>query len=254
MNNKKDKTIVLVHGLGLGAWIFEESYVPYFQSLGYEVKVVELPEHTPESSNLARQQVSVDYCVEHVKQECQSIKGDFVLVGMSLGGAICQHIASQKDVSDNLKGVVLLSSVPPVSGLIFSLRMCQRLAKSHQQVLCDFFSSKKNERLLFAPHSLERLPSEQVTEYLEKILSNFSLLQYEVFFQDLFKFPVKINVPLCVIGGEDDMLFQPEVNRFIGNYYGVKPHILPKLGHMIPIEPENNNSLQVIEQFLREKI
>lgn len=252
MNIKTTKTIVLVHGLGLGSWIFDEHYVPFFKSQGYEVVVVELPEHTSTSSQTARQQLSISRCVDHVKQQCSKITGDFVLIGMSLGGGICQHIASEKGAFANLKAVVLLSSVAPINGLIFSLRMCQRMAKSDPKVLSDFFCNVTNERLVFSSYSLKTLSQERVQSYVDKILPNFSLLEYEVFFQDLFKSPVEISLPMCVIGGEDDALFPPEVTRFIGSYYNVDTHILPELGHMIPIEPKNNNSLNIIEQFLRE--
>lgn len=254
MNIKIKKTIVLVHGLGLGRWIFDEHYVPFFKSKGYEVVVVDLPEHRLSSSKTARQRLSISRCVEHVKQQCSEIAGGFVLIGMSLGGGICQHIASSSGAPENLKAVVLLSSVAPINGLIFSLRMCQRMAKSDPNVLSDFFCNVTNERLVFAPYSLKTLSAKQITNYVDKILPNFSLLEYEVFFQDLFKSPVEISVPLCVIGGEGDALFPPEVTRFIGSYYNVDAHILPDLGHMIPIEPNNNNSLNLIEHFLLEHV
>jgi pimeloyl-ACP methyl ester carboxylesterase len=73
-----------------------------------------------------------------------------------------------------------------------------------------------------------------------------------VFFQDLLKSPLITNLPIKVIGGEDDLLFSPEVIQFTASYYSLRAEILSGLGHMIPIESNYQKGINAIDSFLNE--
>ncbi|MFC3195096.1 alpha/beta hydrolase [Marinicella sediminis] len=244
--------IILIHGLGLGDWVFNEQFVPYFQSQGYEVTLITLPGHSAQDDAGTRQHISLQRCIAHVKNTIKQITGPYVLIGMSMGGGICQHIMADAQGLEQLKGAILLSSVPPTNSLVFTLRMCQKMAVQSPDVLIDFFCNKTNQKLIFSPHSLTHMPAKTIDHFVNQIIPGFALLEYEVFFQDLFKKAPQINHPLMVIGGQEDALFPAEVTQFLASYYNTTPHILPDLGHMIPIETNYLHSLQVMEPFLHE--
>lgn len=248
-----NKSLVFIHGIGLGDWVFQENFVPYFESSGFTVHNVNLPAHEASSTSLERQKISLDYCVNFLDEFLtKEVNNSFVLVGMSMGGAICQRLLSRGYSNQNLKGLVLLSSVPPASNLPFTLRLCRNLALTKPELLVDFFSGKTNFELFFSPQSLEAMSTDKIKYYRDKVLTGFSRLEYEIFFQDLMRKPLKIDIPLKIIGGEDDLLFPPELMQFTASYYSQKAEILPGLGHMIPIEINYSKGIKAIEQFLKE--
>ncbi len=247
------KSIVFVHGLGLGEWVFEEHFVPHYRAQGYEVHTFNLPGHTSGSTAVERQRVTLDVCVQFVQDYLEAkLSQPYVLVGMSMGGAICQKLLASGYAHKNFSGVVLLSPVPPVNNLLFTLRLCRKLAVSEAGVLVDFFSEKPNSLLMFSRESLLRFSTEQTESYVRKILTGFSRLEYSVFFQDLVPKPFQVNLPLKIIGGEDDLLFSPEVLHFTAAYYSLQAEILPGLGHMMPVEPAYGRCIDAIDSFLSE--
>jgi|GEM_PF-4124219 len=247
------KSVVFIHGLGLGDWVFRENYQPYYQALGYEVHTVNLPGHTGDATMADRQRVTLDACVNFVHDYLQTrVSGPYVLAGLSMGGAICQKLLDKKLYDHNLKGVVLLSSVPPANNLIFTLRLCKQLALSDSQVLVDFFTDNTNQKLMFSPQNLAAMPQTQIQGYVGKVLKGFSRLEYELFFQDLVSGARVPEVPLKVIGGEQDMLFPPEVVRFTAAYYSQQSVIIPHAGHLMPIESNYKQGIHAIDSFLKE--
>ncbi len=247
------KSLVFVHGLGLGSWIFEEKYLSYYRQQGYQVHAVNLPSHYTSSTNLERQRVSLDTCVEFVERYIgEQVKYPFVIVGMSMGGAICQRILAKESAVGNMAGAVLMCSVPPTNSLTFTLRLCRKMAISNPDVLIDFFTEKTNPKLFFSTDTLKDLSQKKIQGYLERVLTGFSLLEYEVFFKDLIANPFELKIPIKIIGGEDDMLFPPEVIQFTAAYYSQEFEIIKGLGHMIPFETNYLAGIKSIDKFLNE--
>jgi pimeloyl-ACP methyl ester carboxylesterase len=248
-----NKALVFIHGIGLGEWIFQENFVPHYRAQGYEVHTFNLPGHAAQTSEAEKQRITLETCVHFVEQYLTAnLAVPYVLVGMSMGGAISQRLLARGSAGRNLRGLVLLSSVPPANNLVFTLRLCRKLALANPQVLVEFFSEKLNPQLMFSPETLSRFTRERTADYLGRILKGFSRLEFEIFFQDVLPATLTPGVPLKVIGGEDDMLFSPEVTRFIAAYYSGQAEILPGLGHMIPIEPNYRHGIQAIDSFLQE--
>ncbi|UAA37457.1 alpha/beta hydrolase [Paraneptunicella aestuarii] len=249
------KSIVFIHGIGLGKWMFEEYFVPWYESQGYEVHALDLPGHSPQSTASERQGITLDICVQYVADYLsQNVHSPFVLVGMSMGGAICQRLLAGGFADPNLRGVVLLSSVPPCHNLTFSLRLFRRLAQSNSEVLIDFFTDKVNSKLMFAPETLSSLSEQQIQGYLDRIVKSFPMLEFEIFFKDLLSKPFTPPCPMKIIGGEDDLLFTPDVIEFTASYYSKKAEILPGLGHLIPFETNYQRGIDAIDRFLTEVI
>lgn len=248
-----NQSIVLIHGLGLGEWIFQEHFVPHYRSQGYDVHTFDLPGHAPHSTANERQRITLESCVRFVEEYLEAnIPFPFVIVGMSMGGAICQKLLEKGYSNRNLRGIVLLSPVPPANNQVFTLRLCRKLALTDPQVLIDFFSEKPNPRLMFSPETLSGFSADEIESRLRKIVNGFPRLEYALFFQDLVARPFPINVPLKIIGGEDDQLFSPEVVDFTASYYSRRAEILPGLGHMIPVEYNFRYGIHAVDSFLNE--
>ena len=252
------QSIVFIHGIGLGAWIFEPYFKPWYEAQGFKVHCVNLPGHFPEVTDTEKQSITLDSCVAYVEQylrthvSASQTASPYVLVGMSMGGAICQRLLAQGFVDDALRGVVLLSPVPPQHNLTFSLRLFRRLAESNTDVLIDFFRGIIHRKLMFAPASLSHMSDSEVVHYLDKMLSGFARLEHEIFFSDLLSERISLPCPIKIIGGEDDLLFTPDVVHFTAAFYRQSAEILSGLGHLIPFETNYQKGLDAIDRFIAE--
>lgn len=246
--------VVFIHGLGLGSWVFEENFAPYFRAAGIEVHCIDLPGHDGFVSLRDRAMIGLDVCTDHCRRYLvEQVNKPFLLVGMSMGGAICQKLLLEKEIASGLLGLVLMSSVPPNNGLMHTLKLCKKLAITNPQALADFFAGRNNLHLMYSPASLNLMPESQLAEYARKIKKGFAKLEYEIFFQDVLQGPVEIqSVPMKIIGGECDLLFPPEIPQYIAKLYSAGVEILPKLGHMIPLEPGFIYGIRSIEAFISE--
>ena len=254
-----DPAIVFIHGIGLGSWLFEAHFKAWFAARGWQVYCVNLPGHVATATAAEKRAVTIDSCVEHVEQVLRTqvspaeAPRPYVLVGMSMGGAVCQRLLAKGGLTNGgLRAVVLLSSVPPQHNLTFSLRLFQRLAVSMPAVLVDFFRGEVHPALMFSPESLQCMAETDVNRYRNQILTGFTQLEREIFFADLLPAAMPLPCPLKIIGGEKDALFPPDVTHFTAAFYGGTAEILPDLGHFIPVEYHYQQGIEAIVRFLAE--
>jgi len=221
--------------------------------MGFDVHAINLPGHDNKAGAPEKLTLTVDKCVKYLQEYLQNyVNNPYVLVGMSMGGAVCQRLLCSGYHNLNLRGVVLLSSVPPVNNLTFSLRFCRNLAVDYSEILIDFFREKANPRLLFSSDSIRELADAKIKGYLGKILSGFPRLEYEIFFQDLIRTPFTVSVPMKHIGGEQDLLFPPSVIQFNASYYSHKAEIIDGLGHVLPLDSKYMKGINAMDPFLDE--
>lgn len=247
------KSIVFIHGLGLGEWLFKENFAEEFNLLGYDVHTFNLPGHNATSSSQERQRINLNMCASYVEEYLiNKLHNPFVIIGFSMGGAILQKILTREFQNQYLKGGILLCSVPPSNNLIFTLRLCNKLALNNPDALVNFFKQENNPKLLFSDFSMKIMGEAKINEYMRRLYKGFSYLEYEIFFQNLLEGQPPIHIPLKVIGGADDKLFPPDVVNFTASYYSQKAEIIPDIGHFIPVEPHYPKAIDSITAFLKE--
>jgi pimeloyl-ACP methyl ester carboxylesterase len=103
--------ILFVHGSYCGAWVWAETFLPYFARAGFAAYAVSLRGHGDSEGDLAFASLS-DY-VEDVRAAIAHLGGHCILVGHSMGGIVAQHCFGDGDA---VAALVLMASVPP-SGL-----------------------------------------------------------------------------------------------------------------------------------------
>jgi len=103
------ETIVFVHGMSHGAWCWEESFIPYFERLGYHCLAMNLPGHDMPGSTRAIH-YALDAYVEALSKTVATLEEDPIIVGHSMGGMILQKYL----VKGRCKKAILLASVPPL--------------------------------------------------------------------------------------------------------------------------------------------
>jgi pimeloyl-ACP methyl ester carboxylesterase len=202
-------TIVLLHGVCFGAWYWETNFQPWFTQKGYHVIAISYRNHGKSESKGSQRWRTIKEYIEDVHSVVSKIEGDVYLIGHSMGGFITQHYL-QKHPSPKLKKAVLLCTVP-ASGI--SGATCQVIKMypfSFLKALLTFsfkpvFNTySKAKRLMFANNFpdaelqpiVTRMQDESFRAYLDMMLLNLPSTK-------------PIDVPLLMIGGEDDFLVRP---------------------------------------------
>lgn len=249
----KAKSLVFVHGLGLGPWLFHEHFEKYYSASGYSVFIPQLPGHSIGISKRDRENISINQCVEYLGNFiADNVTGSYVLIGMSMGGAICHHLMKSGLSPSGLCGVVLMSSPPLNNGILYTLRMLKKLALVHPQALLDFFAGRNNKQLIYSKDSLSHLSDSLINNYSKRIINGFSRLELEIFFNHDEVVDCALGIPVLVMVGEEDHLFPLEIAESTARYYKAKLAVISGLGHMMPIEYHHKRAEKEIDCFLQE--
>ncbi len=119
--NKTHPTpILFVHGAWHGAWCWEEYFLPYFASQGWESYALSLRGHVGCEGHI-RWASGADY-VSDVSQIAEKIGTNPIVIGHSMGGYVLQKYLE----NHSAPAAVLLASIPSHGILSFFLRMAFR--------------------------------------------------------------------------------------------------------------------------------
>lgn len=106
--------VLFVHGAFCGAWIWAETFLPYFCQNGFGSHAISLRGHGGSDGVLAWASLA-DY-VDDLESAVARIGAAPILIGHSMGGLVVQHYLSR---GHKAPAAVFLASVPP-SGLASS--------------------------------------------------------------------------------------------------------------------------------------
>ncbi|MCK7510983.1 MAG: lysophospholipase [Desulfobacterales bacterium] len=89
-NGNKSTPILFIHGAWHGAWCWEEYFLPYFASKGYDAYALSLRGHGNSEGREGLRWWSISDYVDDVSQIVGQIHKIPILVGHSMGGLIVQ--------------------------------------------------------------------------------------------------------------------------------------------------------------------
>lgn len=241
-------TVLLVHGACLGAWCWQDNFIPYFFEKEYNVVALNLRNHGRSENNGKLRFTSIIGYVEDVKQIVHKIDGPVFIVGHSMGGFVLQHYF--KTLSDNVKGIVLLCAVPShgLWGLVVKL-----LTDYPIQFVQSFFSMswlpiiKNNTRLkrvMFSPN----FPDEKISKIVDSVQDESFLAFLEMVFLRL-PFQKISPVPIMVVGAEKDYLISESDTRKMAANFGIEPLIIEDASHCFMMEDGWESTAEKISQF-----
>lgn len=226
-------TVILVHGAWHGAWCWE-NVVTELERSGIDTIAVDLPGHeTPGSSK--RKWNTVQSYVDHVHKVIDSVDGEVVLVGHSMGGLVSQRVLETR----RLQAAVLVASIPlrGVGGVL------ARLARSHpDQVLSTLSLSlwaivANDDRVreqFFRPDT-----DSAVVRHAGAKMQNES---YPAFLSMLFRTPRPWRVsgyetPISVVAARHDAIFTLREQSDLARAYDSELQIID-CAHDIMLEPQ----------------
>jgi non-heme chloroperoxidase len=226
------RPLLFVHGAFAGAWCWSRHFLPYFAGQGFRACAVSLSGHGGSPGRERLDWLSIADYVRDLEQAVDSVGGDPVLVGHSMGGFVVQKYLERAGAP----GAVLMASVPPQGLLSASIA----LAFSNPGLFTDLNSIMHRGRasLDTLQHTLFAHPVEMddLKTYYRLMQPESQRAMWDMTFFDLPRLRRERCPPLLVLGAESDVLVPPSQVEQAASVYGTQAEIFPGMGHVMMLE------------------
>jgi pimeloyl-ACP methyl ester carboxylesterase len=230
-------TVLFVHGAYCGAWIWAETFLPYFCAQGWNSHAVSLRGHGGSEGTLAWATFT-DY-VDDVAAAVAHLGEPVVLVGHSMGGLVVQHYLARPGKAEGVQAVVLLSSVPP-SGLASSAMHMSLIAPD---LLWQLGVLQTLGPEAVSPHVIQRAflspetPLDAVRALLPRLQQESHRVTAELIAPDQpTPLPVERRPPILVLGGDADAFLPAAAFRETATYWNAELSVLHGAPHGIMVD------------------
>ena len=226
--------LVFVHGAYVGAWCWDELFLPFLAARGHACHALSLRGHGGSRSDAAAAMAGLDEYVEDVANVVGGLDAAPVLIGHSMGAAVIQRALRRCPA----RAAVLMAPVPPegvmASAWLLAVRDPALFAEINlmQHAHPHFGSVETLRRALFAGAVAPK-----------RLLTYFRLAQPEspraildLSWPQYSWIAREPGVPVLVLGAERDMFFPPLLVQSTGRLWGVAPEFFPDLGHAMMLD------------------
>ncbi len=226
------RPLLFVHGAFAGAWCWSTHFLPYFAAQGFRAYALSLSGHGGSPGRERLDGLSIADYVRDLEQAVDTVGGDPVLIGHSMGGFVVQKYLERTAAP----GVVLMASVPPQGLLSASIA----LAFSNPGMFTDLNSMLHRGRASRATlqHSLFASPValDELQAYYHLMQPESQRAMWDMTFFDLPRLARERCPPMLVLGAESDILVPPAQAEQAARDYGTQAEIFPGMGHMMMLE------------------
>lgn len=244
--------LLFIHGAFVGAWCWDEHFLPWFAEAGFDATAVSLSGHGGSPGRERLDSLSVSDYVKDVRRVVEALPAPPVLIGHSMGGFVVQKYLETYEAP----AAVLLCSVPP-QGLM-GPAMSMMFSK-------PTLLSELNNLMSGSRTSLESLRDALFAQdvSVEDLMRYYSRSQPEshraIWDMTLFGLPhtrqVLAHLPdgarrMLVMGAEFDHLVPPSAAEMTGRTYGVEPLIFDGMGHGVMLEKDWQRVARSIQVWL----
>jgi non-heme chloroperoxidase len=239
--------LVFVHGAYVGAWCWDEFFLPYFAERGFEVMAPSLRGHGRSAGNLEATGIA-DY-VDDLTRVVDDLDRPPVLIGHSMGGLVIQKYLERRSA----RAAVLMASVPPSGLMMSSLRLLLADPMLLTQLTLMQSAGPQSvdvdvaRRAVFSDH----IPAAELARYTDRMQSESQRALWEMTAGMLLQPWCVRRVPMLVTGAEEDSLFSTAEVRTTAAAYGADLYLEPGMAHAMMLEPGWRNVADHIIQWLR---
>ncbi|ANQ83576.1 putative acetone-cyanohydrin lyase [Azoarcus olearius] len=226
--------LLFIHGAYVGAWCWEEYFLPWFARHGWAAYALSLSGHGGSRRRDRLDAYSIADYVADVVEVAGKLPAPPILIGHSMGGMVVQKYLERHRVP----AAVLMSSVPP-QGLMGS---ALGLMMSRPHLLNDLNRILGGSEVDIASlrEALFHQPVDEAT--LERY---YRLSQPEshraIWDMTLFNLPTPLLMhrpPLQVLGAQHDVLIPPDQVHMTAATYGTTATIFGGMGHGLMLEQD----------------
>lgn len=242
--------LLFVHGAYVGAWCWDEYFLPYFADRGYNAYALSLSGHGGSNGRDRLNWLSLRDYVADLEQVVATMPYPPVLIGHSMGGLVIQKYLEKHAVP----AVVLMASVPP-TGL---LEMNWWIGMTRPQLLHElllvqagaahYTDYREVRNALFSP----RLPDHQAQRYLSHTQPESQRALWDMNGWDL---PVALHKrpPALVLGAGADLLVPRFSVQATASAFATDPEWFEDMAHVMMLDPEWEQAAARIHDWLLER-
>jgi pimeloyl-ACP methyl ester carboxylesterase len=246
---KRDVSILLLHGICLGAWVWKDNFMPYLAGQGFPAYALSFRGHGESDGGEAVGQWSVRDFSDDLAWAIQEIGGPVVVVGHSMGGGVAQYYLRH---GREMAGLVLMASVPPHGLLRASMSMFNRNPRLWEELQKTRHGRLKDLDLDMIERGLlsEPMAPQQRKALLRRL--NEPAIQASIELMGLHPiapFPW-LAPPVMVVGGERDDFIPATDVMLTGVYYGATPSIVRGCAHAIMLERNWETAADLVCEWL----
>jgi pimeloyl-ACP methyl ester carboxylesterase len=243
-------SLVLLHGLWGGAWLFEDWLAPA-AARGWDVWAPNLRgragSREVEDIGAVRLQ---DFAVD--LREALSELGPSVVVGYSMGGLITQMVMGDPAARHLIRAAVLLCPIPPrgvvaLTGpaLRASWRYVPRMAMSR-----PLLPSREDADTML----MNDLPKSERDRRYPGFIADSGHAAGQIAVGAVAVDAAQVTCPVLVVSAEDDRISPPSVQPKLVRRYGAQHLAFAKRAHLLPIEPSADVAWEMILDRLESAI
>jgi pimeloyl-ACP methyl ester carboxylesterase len=229
--------IVLVHGIFVGAWVWEPTFMPYLASAGYNVHAVSLRGHGNSCGLDRLHSLTLSDYTADLNEAVSAIGRPVVAVGHSMGGAVVQSAISS---GVRFAGAALMASVPPNGLMAANLAMMWQNPALWRELSIMFTSgmSRVNMETLREGLFSNRIDARAFEAFAARGGQESPLVGFEL--QGMRPFaPMPWQAPpMLVMGGTDDRFIRRQDLWTTASWYGTTAQLLPDLSHTVMLDPD----------------
>jgi len=242
--------VLFIHGTYHGAWCWAENFLPYFAEKGYAGKALSLRGHGKSDGLDGLRWTRISDYVDDVIGAVKTFSKPPVLIGHSLGGFVVQKYL-ERESAPEIKGVILLSSVPHYGiwktmlrsalGHFFLFLQCLVTLRvypliSTASLTREFFFSKN-------------IPEALLQKYFSHMQDDSYLAMMDMLILNLPR-PSKPSVPFLVTGAQKDAMILPAEVKATAQAYGAQFKIFQDMAHDMMLEAKWQSAADYIIDWM----
>lgn len=241
--------LLFIHGAFCAAWIWEEHFLPWFADRGWDAHALSLRGHGRSEGHEGLMWHGLADYTDDVLSVWDRLETAPVLIGHSMGGMVVQRALMRR----RAPAAVLMASAPPQGLLESSLWMVWRDPFVFQQmaVLNTLGEAAVNPEGLRRAMFSDRMPVAEAARYEPLMQAESHRVLLEIGGWIPFPPLPPKDIPMLVMGAEEDRLIPPHQVRITARLLGTEADILPGMGHAMMLEPAWEEAAERIDSWLR---
>jgi pimeloyl-ACP methyl ester carboxylesterase len=226
--------LLFVHGAFAGAWCWDEHFLPWFAKRGYEAHAVSLRGHGGSAGREGLDGFSIADYADDVAAVADRLARPPILVGHSMGGFVVQKYLERRKAA----GTVLMASVPPrgLAGPGLSLAVWNPVAALSMGSVHALGQAWGSPEVMQAALFSSLLSAEEAMRCLARMGPESTRAMLDMYGGDLPDPRRAGRDPMLVMGAAEDALIPEAFVRATARSYGVEPHILDGIGHLMMLD------------------
>lgn len=228
--------VVLVHGIFVGAWVWEQHFMPYLADAGYNVHAVSLTGHGQSCGHDRLGTITLSDYTADLKEATAGIARPIVVVGHSMGGAVVQNAITS---GARFAGAALMASVPPGGLMASNLSMMWTRPMLWRELSSMFTAGLGGVDFEVLRDGLfsGRIDAPTFERFAARGGGESPLIGFELQGMRPFAPAPWQAPPILVVGGTEDRLIRREDLWATASWYGVEAKCLPGLSHTLMLDP-----------------